>query len=286
MSPYDDALAALNKRIEAIKKEYEPRIQALKEKGKQLEDDYDEPSAVGATVGVDFKIDWKDVELIFDVPKVSLVDKKIVIDLPELRSNSERIVFDVPDVRMVNRKVGQYPEFHGLTVVWKDIVISVPEPYMRRVEIVFDVPSVTMRQQTIVLGIPKIDMDRVRWVVGLPQFTVISVSAQTQEIKKKGDALAAEGQQLGSEMKAKIEAEVANFRATVLSGTQVTKSAVANQFDAALGSVKSAIDRLQAQGVDPIKVPATTGNVNLRKTYTDLATKRSEALGDLDKISS
>ena len=242
---YEDESAALQSRIEAIKRRYEPQLQALSDKGKKLEDDYEKPSDVGVVIGRDFKVDWKDVELIFDIPSITVEDRNVSIDLPEVSLNQQKVSFDVPDTRMVDRKVGQYPEVHGWTVVWKDIIISVPEPYMRRVEIIYDIPSVTMKRQDFVIGIPKITMERVRWVVGLPQFTVVNVSAKTQEIKDQGQSLQTQGETLSQQMKREIDAEVARFKAALIAGAFSAKSGITNGYNQALGAIKTAIDDLQ-----------------------------------------
>lgn len=279
---FEQETAALEQKIEDIKKRYEPRIAALKQKGEQLEDDFERPSDVGVVIGVDFKVDWKDVELIFDLPSLTVKDKKISLDLPEIFSNQQRIVFDVPDVRMVDRVIGKKPEVHWPKVIWTDIIISIPEPYMRRVEIIYDIPSVRMKRNDFVLGIPEVSMTRHRWVVGLPQFTVVNVSAKTEEIQKKGQGLKTEGEQLGSEMRAEIESEVEKFKAGFMSSALSTKVEISNAFNNALGSIRTAIEDLQSKGCDPIKVPTDQGDVNLRKTYDELDVAKSRAVGDIE----
>lgn len=280
----DGTMIPLQDRIDDIKRKYEPLLEALRRKGRQIEEDYKKPSTAGAVLGVDFHVEWKDVEMIFDVPSITMRRQEIALDLPEIRAERQHIAFDVPDVRMVDRKVGQYPEFHGLTVVWKDIIITVPEPYMRRVDIYFDLPSVTMKRQDFSLDLPQVTMERVRWVVGLPQFTVINVSVQTDAIKESGEALRQEGEALAARMKGEIEAEVARFKAAAIATAYGAKSNVENSYNSALGTLKSAMDDLQRQGCDPIKVPTPNGEVNLRKAYDDLDAARLRALGEVAQV--
>lgn len=280
--PFEEQNKAFQQRLAEIRQRYEPQIQLLTAKGKQIVSDYERPSDLGVAIGVDFKVDWKDVELIFDVPSLTIEDKRVVLDLPEFRGERQHVAFDVPDVRMVDRKVGQYPEFYGWTVKWSDIIISVPEPYMRRVDIYFDLPSVTMRRQEIVFGVPKITMERIRWVVGLPQFTVINVSVQTGEIKQKGQDLQNEATALATQMKKEIEAEVAKLTASMSAAAFGAKTDVANRYNTALGLVRNAIDGLVAQGCDPIKVPTDTGDVNLRKLYDDIDANKARALLEIE----
>ena len=279
---FEERKQAFDQRLAEIRARYEPQIAALTAKGKAIADDYEKPSAVGAVVGIDFKVDWKDVELIFDVPSITIEDKTVSLDLPEFRSESQHIAFDVPDVRMVDRKVGEYPEFYGLTVKWSPIIISVPEPYMRRVDIYFDLPSVTMKRQEFILGLPKVTMERVRWVVGLPQFTVVNVSVKTDEIKRSGQALQEEATSVGAQLKQEIEAEVAKFTGSISAAAYGTKTEITNQYNSALGGVRSAIDGLLAQGCDPIKVPTDNGDVNLRKLYDEIDAGKARALLEVD----
>ena len=273
----------LQKRIQEIKDKYTPELDKLSKDGKELEDDYDRPGDIGAVIGVDFKVDWKDVEISFDIPSITVEDKNISLDLPQLTSSRQNVSFDVPDTRMVDRKVGQYPEVDGWTVRWKDIIISVPEPYMRRVDIGFDLPSVTMKRSDFVIGLPRITMERVKWIVGLPQFTVVNVSAKTTEIQDSGKELQARGEKLAQAMRQEIELEVTKFKAALVATAFSTKNTVSNGFDQALGTIRGAIDELSRQGCDPIKVPTANGDVNLRKTYDDVDAQRVRAIASIDQ---
>jgi len=279
----EQQVANFQSRIAAIKNRYEPRIKALQEKAEKIGKDYETPSDIGVIINADIKVDWKDIEISFDLPTVTVKDQNISLDLPEVSSSTQRIVFDVPDVRMVDRKIGQYPEVHGFTIKWKDIIVTVPEPYMRRVDISFDLPSITMKRKDFVLGIPQFHMERQNWIISIPQFTVINVQAQAKELQEQGDNLKAEGKQIGSEMNAEIEIEVAKYTAELLASNFNTKTDVTNTYNQALGTVKSAIDNLSKQGCDPIKVPTSSGDVNLRKIYEDIDSSKSRTLIEIDR---
>ncbi|QHP67438.1 hypothetical protein EI171_08355 [Bradyrhizobium sp. LCT2] len=274
----DDPSKALNDQIEAIKAKYAPQIKALQDEGQSIKDDTDDPDAFGATIGIDFKVDWKDEEIIFDVPSVTIENKDISFDLPEITSVRQHIAFDIPAVRMVDKKVGQYPEVINFTVRWHDIIISVPETYMQRQDIYYDIPSVTMKTQHFVVGIPTFTMQRVRWVIGLPQFTVINVKGNIQSAKDRGSALQSKGQALAASMKAEIQHAVDLFKQQLANSAGSTGNAISKPFDAALTTITSAINDLQAKGCDPIKVPTDSGTVNLRKMYADTATAKAAAM--------
>ena len=274
----DDPAKSLNDRINAIKNKYAPQIKALQDEGQQIQDDTKKPSEIGAVIGVDFKVTWKDEEIIFDVPSVTIKNQDLSFDLPELGSSRQHIAFDIPAVRMVDKKVGQYPEVDGFTVRWKDIIISVPETYMERQDIYYDIPSVAMKTQHFVIGIPEFTMERVRWVIGLPQFTIINVKGNIQAAKDRGAALKTKAEAIAASMKAEIQHEVDLFRQQIANGASDVRNAITKPFDAALTTINNAINDLQAKGCDPIKVPADSGNINLRKTYADVNAAKSAAL--------
>ena len=79
-----ETLDELNAKIEAIKKKYQPRIDDLTARGKQIQDGFNKPDAVGGAVGADFNVDWKDVVFEFGIPTVSLKDQSISFDVPQV----------------------------------------------------------------------------------------------------------------------------------------------------------------------------------------------------------
>lgn len=269
--------------IDAITQKYKPRFDEIAKKGGEIEGDYKTPSDVGVVVGVDITVDWKDIAIVFDLPSVELNDKRIAFDLPEINKSRQKIAFDVPSTRTVLKKVGQYPEMHGWKVVWKDILIEIPEFYMKRVDIVYDLPSVTMKRKEIVLGIPQFSMQRQEWIIRLPQFTVVKISAQTEEIKKKGEALQSEAKELEKLMTQEIQAEAAKLTGSLVAAAFSSKNDAGNAYNGALGTIKTAIEDLQAQGCDPIKVPTENGDVNLRKVYDTIEADRSRAIAEIDQ---
>jgi hypothetical protein len=280
----DAQSAALNAQIEAIKNKYQPRLDALQQEGQSLADEAPDPSAVEAVLNVDFDVTWSDKKIAFDFPSVKLKNKRIAFDLPEVRMDLQRIVFDTPATRMVPRVIGRKPEFHGpFHIEWTDIIISVPEVYMQRNEIKLDIPQVTMKRQEIVVGIPEITMQRVEWIVSLPQFKVINISAATDKLQAKGKELQAEGEAIGMAMNAEVQAAVSALMQGA-GGVPGMISTANHAFDAALTSVKSAIDTLSQKGIDPIKVPTDGGDLNLRKTLDELVKTRDDVMPALQNL--
>ena len=280
---FEQETKGLEQRIAAIQAKYQPEIERLTAEGEAISDE-EMPSDVGAVIGVDIQVEWKDTDVSFDLPEVTVHDKSFSLDLPEITMSTKEISFGIPDVRMVDKKVGQYPEIHGFTVKWKDIIISVPEPYIRQVKISFDIPEVAMRRQDFVIGIPEFTMKTVRWILSLPQFSVVNVSAQTEALAEKGRQLKARGEEIATRMRAEIENEVQAFRQAIGLSKSAGATETAASYDSALNSISNAISGLQAQGVDPIKVPTQSGDINLRKMYEQLLAQKATSLAAFDAV--
>lgn len=272
------AMSAFQDQIQAIQDRYRPQIEDLQRRGQKLVDDHRQPSGAEAVIGVDIDLDWKDVDIIFDVPAVEMKTTTISLDVPELRMETKAIIFHTPSVRMVDRKVGRYPEFRGFKVVWRDIIISVPEPFMQEQRIAFDLPTVTMRRQEWRLDLPQFRMDRVRWVVRLPQFTVRNVRVEADKLKQEGERLEAEGEQISERMKGEIEAVIGGLKADKDRPVVDAQTNLAAAYDDAIAKLNSTISELAAKGIDPIKVPVDGQDVNLRKRLADLIAERQEAM--------
>lgn len=277
-SAMEDYKTKIGTTIKAITDRYQPLLADLEARGKKLGDDFEKPDNWEAVLGVDFDIEWKDNEIIFDLPSVTMRTQDISLDLPEVTMVDNTIVFETPSVRMVTKKVGQYPEIHGWTIEWKDILTEVPETFMQEQRIVFGLPSVTMRRQDWKIDIPEFRMEQQRWVVKLPSITIKNVRVETQKVEDAGKQLAAEGKALGDRMKVEISTATSFGGAIAQQDGIAVQSEVAKSFDTAIASIAQTIQELVAKGIDPIKVPGDQGDVNLRKQLAELIEKRDAAV--------
>lgn len=267
----------INARIKEITDRYQPQIKALEEKGKKLADDFSQPDSLEAVIDIDFSVEWKDVDIIFDLPSVTMRTQEISLDIPEVTMVQNTIVFHTPSTRMVDRIVGKYPEWDGWALRWRDIIISVPEPFMQEQRIVMDLPSVTMRQQEWKFDLPEFTMEQQRWKIGLPQFTIKKISVETQRIAQEGKQLQAEGEALGARMKQEIEAAIGFGKISAQQLGATTGREILQSFDDAIAALIQSIKDLEAKGIDPIKVPGNDGDINLRKQLSDLIEQRAAA---------
>lgn len=274
----------LQQKIEEITARYQPELQRLEQEGQAIGDEAMDPNSAEAVINIDFDMQWKDREIIFDIPTVTMRARDLSLDLPKIDMKRQRIVFDTPSVRMENRVVGKYPEFHGpFKIKWKDIIAKVPVTFMERQEIIFDIPEVRMERKNISLKIPEFGKNRQRWVVRLPEFTAKNVKVEAKKLQERGQELQRRGEELGARMQAEVQLLVASFYGPLAEEGRELRQDVEESFSGAIQQVKSAIDELSARKIDPVKVPAEGGNINLRKALDDLIRERQSLTAAIDQ---
>lgn len=256
-STFTGHAAALNSQIADVVKKYQPRIQALQDEGAQLKNGAIKPENWETMINVDFDVTWSDQRIVFDFPEVTFKDQRISFDLPEVRMELQRIVLDLPAVRMVDRVIGQKPEWYGpFKVVMTDIIIWVLKPTCNVTNIKLDIPSVTMKRQEVVIGLPEFKMTRVEWKIGLPQFTIHNVRAETTKLEDMGKRLQNEGATIGAAMKAEIDALVGQFMQGA-GGISGAINTTRNSFNSALSSLATRLPICQREAWIPLKCPRT-----------------------------
>jgi hypothetical protein len=108
---------------------YSKKMKALSDKyqqqAKDISDDTPDPGPVGGALDLDFDVGWKNESIKFDLPEFKMVTQQWIFDVPQVTMKNQEMIFHTPSSRLVNRKIGQYPEFHGLSVVWKDIIVGI-----------------------------------------------------------------------------------------------------------------------------------------------------------------
>lgn len=268
----------LQERIEAIVERFKPLFDGLQAEGEQMEKDFERPSDGGIMVGVDFDVTWEKTDIKFDIPSVTMKRHDISFDIPEVRMSRKDMSFDTPSTRMSRKKVGEYPCFKRWKWYSCDIIMDVPEFFMERQNISMDIPEVYSKRVDIAFDLPEFFMNRVEWSLHLPQFKIINVRAETQDMEERGKDLSARGQQLSSAMKAEIDTVLASAFSEGSQTVVEKRNEVTAPFDAAISQITKTIDELVAKKIDPIKVPANDGNINLRKSLEDVVAQREAAL--------
>lgn len=166
----------------------------------QLKDD------AGNQAWLKFDVSWDDVSVKFDLPEFKMVTQNWTLDLPQVTMINKEMIFHTPSTRMGTQKVGQYPEFHGLEIVWKDILIDVPEFFMQEQRIVVGIPEFKMDQTTITLDVPEVEMKTQEIIMGLPQFTLREAKV---DIQVRADALKAKAEQQVAAVRAEVAGKAA-----------------------------------------------------------------------------
>jgi hypothetical protein len=272
----------LQDRFDEISARYMPLFDSLRAEGEQMERDFEKPSTVGAIIKVDIDVSWEKTDIIFDLPSVRMKRHQISFDLPEVRMNTKDMSFDTPSVKMVTKTVGKYPCFKGLKWYSCDMKMDVPEFFMERQEIRMDIPEVTMKRHELSFDLPEFFMGQINWSLHLPQFKIINVSAETQAMKDKGEGLKARADKLTAAMKTEIDTIMAGGFSEGAQALASERNAVAQPFNDAIGVLTQTINDLVAKKIDPVKVPANDGNINLRKSLEDVFEQRNAALADFD----
>jgi hypothetical protein len=279
----EDSKTSLQSQIDAIIARYKPLIDDIQVRAERMVADYSPPDEGEAAINMDFDVTWKDEKIVFDLPSVTMRTKEMSMDIPEVTMERKDIIFHVPAIRMVPKKIGQRPVWYGpFKMVWEDIIIDVPEPYMEEKRISFDLPSVTMKRHDWKMDIPEFTMEQQTWIIGLPQITVKNVTVETDKLKAGGDRLSEEGQMLAESMKAEINMLISGGTALATQSSIGLKTQIAAQFDSAIATMQKVIAELVAQGIDPIKVPGAGGDVNLRKQLAELIAQREAALASAE----
>lgn len=192
--------------------------ESLSKEAGDLEDDQpEEPSTAGGAVGIDVKVDWKDVSIKLDLPEFTMKTQEWSFDVPQVTMKNQEMIFHTPSTRMVNKKVGQYPEWHGLHVEWKDIIIGVPEFFMQEQRIVMGIPEFKIDRTSMKLDVPEVTMKTQEIILGLPQFTVVNVRAEYSQYQDRADAL-----------KSKAESQVQAARSKFAETTKSELGSAAN----------------------------------------------------------
>ena len=214
-----------------------------------------------AIINVDFDVTWKNVDLIFDLPSITMKEQRISFDLPETTMKLQTFSWDRPDICMEYVKFPWGGGFH------------VPKPCMKREEIKLHIPEFTMKNQEIIMHLPEFRMERTHWVLGLPQITIKNVKVETEKIQRRGNEIQAEGDAIAAEMKLEVDSVVAQLYGDV--------GQVKERFDTALIQIGNSIDDALKHGLDPIKLPAAGGDINLRKMYATLLEQRNSTVASL-----
>lgn len=271
-------------KVDEVVQRYKPEIDQIAADGRRIEDEAQEPGPTGLVIGVDFDVQWKDRSLSFNVPTVTMRNQSLSLDLPRIEKSQSRIVFDVPSITMVRRCLFKKPVFRGTRVRMECVYGNMPEVTMKKHEIIYDIPSVRMERKDFSLKIPEFGSTRREIIVTLPEFTAKNTRVEARELESRGEELKARGEAVAARMEAEIQALIGAFFGGGSEETIALRTDVESDFNEAIGEVERSISELVGQKVDPSKIPAEGGNINLRKVVAELIDQRTLVVGQIDQL--
>ncbi|TIM37762.1 hypothetical protein [Mesorhizobium sp.] len=244
----------------------------------------------GGDLPFEIEVEMAETEFVMGIPEVTMKDQHFALDIVQTKLTDKKIVFDLPGICMKRKKIGQYPEIHGWTLRWKDIIADVPEPCMKRNEIVMGIPEFWVGRTDFVMGIPEFKMVDQKITMSLPQFKFVWKPAAAEEIK-------AEAQAISDQTKSRIDAKSAEFQsqskmrlAQGVSGSfECLRTKVKNQriialapLDGTITTFNQAISTLASQNAQTEAQQLRTQVAELIQRRESLVKQFSDVLSNLD----
>lgn len=271
-------------KVDEVVQRYQPEIDQIAADGRRIEDEAGQPNSGELVIGVDFDVQWKDRSLSFNVPTVTMRNRALALDLPKIEKNRSRIVFDVPTITMVRRCLFKKPVFRGTSIRMECVYGNMPEMTMKKHEIIYDIPSVRMERKDFTLKIPEFGSAKREIIIKLPEFTAKNTRVEARALESRGEELKRRGEAVAARMEAEIQALIGAFFGGGSEETAALRSDIEGDFNEAIGEVERSISELVAQKVDPGKIPAEGGNINLRKIVAELIDQRTLVVGQIDQL--
>lgn len=250
MSTIAEIQAKYEAQFKQLQEQTEASAEKMKEDGDRLEKD------AKTKFKVDIVVRWVDRRIIMNLPQVTMRSQTFKLDLPEVKGHLQEMIFHTPSTRMVLKKVGQYPEVHGLKIVWKDILTEVPEIFMQEQRIKIEVPEVRMTTQELRVDYPDFSWGPTEFVLRLPEFEVKDISfvvpIDDDDTRKRSAALKARGEELGAQTRQRAEELAASMRSEILTSSLASAKSLSQTAGAAFATQSSEVTRSFAEGLQRI----------------------------------
>ncbi len=263
---------SIDPEIAAINKKYDAEYKKLEDEGNKLSERA--PKGVENTVGID--VDFSKMhDISFDVPEFRMKRQKIAFDIPTGTMKTRRIVWHNPEVTMENKKVGQYPEFHGLTVRWKDIITKVPVTKMVKREAKLDIPEFKMKRTDISFDIPEIFRTR-RVQLRVPEFKARTTASARQEVEAGSHQIEESAKSFAVAQRSEIIALASKRLSDQRANLETERKKV-------LSDITTAIEQAKKAGANPAELAGENGDkVNLINLLETTSKQFSDGLAQID----
>lgn len=277
----DEKCQSEQQAVAAVAQRYKPDFDELERRGKEL--GKETPEGPETKVGIDFDVKMVEKKLIFDVPSVTMRDQRMVFGVPQVTMKEQTAIFHTPSTRMVAKKIGQYPEIHGWTVKWSDIITHVPETFMQEQRIVWHVPEFKWDDTTIVLSVPEFRMERVEWILHLPEFKVKNVNVEVDRMNDEAKSLDERAHELKQAQARDIAVATSNVYGCVRSQLVAEAEKGRKAFDGAIAQLSGSIADIRAKGIDPASIDVSGKKVNLVAQLDDTVKKQKDFVASMDQ---
>ncbi len=273
-----------------INADYDEKYKSIEAEANSIADDAEDlpDDPVRTSVGVDVEIKWNNKKLAFDTPSVTMKDRSLSFGVPQVSMNIRRIVFDTVKTTMVNKKVGQYPEFKcsGLKckTTWSNIYTKVPEVKRERTEIKTKIPEFVWDETSVTLKIPEFFMERQEIVLKLPEFTVRDIHVEQERIEDRSDQLSSRANATKEGHVERLGDKTSELYGCLRSDLSEEKIVAEEEFDRGLTDIDAAIAQMRANNIDPASVQTAEGDtLNLLVTKQEILNKKAEATRAFDE---
>jgi hypothetical protein len=278
-----------------IQRQSDSKKTQLEQEMKKIQDDMPNTSGVDAAIKLDIKVEWENTDILIPVIEFRVDWKEVKLDLPQVKMSNKEFIFHTPSVRMVNKKVGQYPEFRcrgfKCSVKWSDIITKVPETFMEEQRIVMGIPEFWVDTTSVRIPELKIDFSQKKIVLGLPQIKVTNIEAAADKVKNKSEQLSEKYKREFEELaessqslaKASVSTKVHELFECHRSNLHAQKETTIKSIEAQIQAAQVNLDLARSKNIGDAAAQIESAITALNAQKTSLDSQFETMLSDLQK---
>lgn len=238
----------------------------------------------GAITGFGVELRQRRETISLHLPTTVLRYHAMWADVPQVFP--ERITILIAHAYTVNEnfKCGQYPEFHGLRVIWRDIICTRPVVRVRQEPAHFDRPTLRWQRADFGTHWPEVRLEKFEIAFLVPEIIIHDRDRELGRVRGEAAELQRRAEDLAARMRAEINAAIAacppqigNTNGAVADNSlDEVRARVSAAFDQAINDFEAAIARMRAAGAQP---PA-----NVLTDLERLRQQRADALASVPAV--
>ncbi len=270
-------------KFDEIVNKYQSQLKALEYESNKIKEEAPDPNGLEAISGTTFEVKMKRQDFSFDLISITMKDKEISFHIPKITMKLRSMKYKIPYTKMVIKKIGQYPEVHGLTIKWKDIKTSVPEVHSRIEEIKTKIPEISYERTSFITAIPEFKKERQNISIDLPSVVFREISAEVNKVKGKADDIKEKTNKIVKLQKEELLLAMNQNFNCQRESLMNKRENINSEFDSIIQEIENNISNLKAHGLNPEKVPSEDGTeINLVALKNDLLEKKNMAFKQID----